>query len=172
MQSVFICLLQGDFWPNDNPTRLAAAFAMLMFCVLGAILIRYHGRLRAKLTASYGWPSAPGTITNTSKIDDRGDEGCNVRIAYEYVVNAARYTSDRVTFLATRGIGERTARELVRTYPVGRNLPVFYNPSLPSEAVLVRQVPYLNAYLYLGIGLVVVSLISFLRLLLLIAFEV
>ncbi len=111
MQLGIDCFLEGDFWPNDNPTRLAAAIAMLIFSILGGLLLTYSQRLRSKLQASYSWPSVMGPIASVSKTEEKEEDGgFHVIISYQYAVGDRRYTSDKIWFTGSRVSATRLLR--------------------------------------------------------------
>ena len=59
-------------------------------------------------------------------------------IKYKYVVNGKEFISDRI-FLTDIASDYKTIEKIVKNYPVGKKVKVFYNPFNPKEAVLKRN---------------------------------
>lgn len=107
-----------------------------------------------RMITSRRWPTVEGRIIHSlvemhRERPSQGREEVTYvpRIKYEYEVQGRRYTADGVGFgLMTTRVGfggmfsnaEGRVRKLVDRYPVGRRVPVCYNPRRPSVAALER----------------------------------
>lgn len=58
-------------------------------------------------------------------------------IEYEYEVNGKKYRGQRITSF-DEGINRRWAQQLVDQHPPGNACTIYYNPSNPHEAILLR----------------------------------
>jgi hypothetical protein len=77
-------------------------------------------------------------------------EGASPIIRYEYQVGSQRYDSSKFSVDNFSG-GVGHCRALVRRYPLGQNVKVFYNPDNPEQAVLERRIT-MGTYFWLAIG--------------------
>jgi hypothetical protein len=82
-------------------------------------------------------PRTGDTGRSTTTTTDRIERKTFAAIAYEYTVDGKRFFGRRV------GIGEDTGNEdvpaLLRRYPVGKAVTVWFNPAAPGEAILERD---------------------------------
>ena len=125
--------------------RNAAVIAVVS---LVAFLYCNGGLFKAK--ASRSWPSTKGTII-TSEIDSSSIQfGKSNRASfytfdahYQYGVDGAQYTSDRVSFMSNY-ISKKIKSEIQNKYKEGNKVDVFYNPDAPAEAVLMTGINKYN----------------------------
>jgi hypothetical protein len=61
-------------------------------------------------------------------------------IHYEYTVGPVRYSGDRVRFTHNATLEEAESKQIVALYPVGKAVPVYYNPNNPEAAVLKKGI--------------------------------
>jgi hypothetical protein len=127
----------------------ALPFVALLAAVFSIVAFVRSGRLAR---ASARWPTAPGTITNSSVIEevieDRSDNNSDkkiIRTIHRFQVDLRyAYRVDRRDFVGTNVGWEWTAvyglRELAEKaasqYPQGRPVTVYYDPAQPGNAVL------------------------------------
>jgi len=120
---------------------------ILALGAIGAFLIVYGVRSRKKAAASQAWPSTEGWITSAEVWESRStdDEG-HVRyayyptVAYTYTIEGRSYAGKQISFGGVRGHGTPTkAQEALTRFPVGAQVSVYYDPTNPAEAVLVRE---------------------------------
>ena len=135
---------------NFVPLVFALACGGIFILALGAIgifLIVYSVRSRRKTAASQTWPSTEGRITRaevkqSASTDDDGDTSYTYypTVAYEYTVAGRPYTGKLISFGGLKG--QRTpakAQDALLRFPAGVQVPVYYNPEKPAEAVLLRE---------------------------------
>jgi hypothetical protein len=95
---------------------------------------------RAKHQASLTWHMTTGKIIK-SRVEVMGGETASVspRIVYEYDVYGRTYQSEQIR---AGGIyitdPNRSAYEIVDSYPVGKDVTVYYDPNNPEDAALER----------------------------------
>ena len=96
---------------------------------------------RAKHQISLAWPSTTGTIVK-SRVEVSGGENATVspRIIYEYEVSGRPYRSEqiRVGGVYLTGPTNRSAYDIVDSYPEGATVTVYYDPAAPQESALER----------------------------------
>jgi hypothetical protein len=155
---------------TETSTFLIVGFLALLFISIGVVLIILHRRNKRKAAESAAWLESIGTV-NESKVmqgsnmlmsDDEGDESTPVffpEISYTYQVAGLEYTSKRLTFGGIKSFSKReNAEEAASLYPVGAQLPVYYDPKNPKEAVLDRTAKRSNMVLTFGILFIIIGL--------------
>jgi hypothetical protein len=108
----------------------------LLLLTIGALQI-YRGE------QSKEWPTVPGVITvaELGKQSDRDSDGrtsttYRADISYDYLVNDTAYVNGNVHFGSMQSSDPSTARAVLKRYPVGKSVTVYYNPARPQQAVL------------------------------------
>ena len=113
----------------------------LVFVLVGGLLLFFGVRQLMRANASQAWPAVTGVVT----VAELGKHMCHDRddtttysadISYDYVVNDRTYVNGVVNFGAVQTSDPSTARRVLKRYPVGLQVPVYYNPADPQEAVL------------------------------------
>lgn len=105
----------------------------MLFCGLGM----YTGSLWiVPALQSYSWPSVHGTIESSKVGYSHGGEVC--KVWYHYTVER-QYSGGTVWF----GL---PAKELASKFHAGEQVPVFYSPANPSNAVLIRGLPICTVF--------------------------
>jgi hypothetical protein len=103
----------------------------------------YLSSAQKKARESRSWPTVKGRITQCDVVRKGGTTGrgvSNVRyeieLAYSYTVDGKRFRGDRMQVFGVSHKFEDDAQEHARQYPVGKAVPVYYNPDDPEDAVL------------------------------------
>jgi hypothetical protein len=114
--------------------------------ILGSIaagLVLYLAHVRGQVRSSLRWPSAVGTVTGTAARQHRTQGSTShyfPTVNYAYAVDGRPFTGSRVAFgLAAHLRGYPTAEQAQAHYALGAQLPVYYNPRNPGEAILERR---------------------------------
>ncbi len=131
-----------------------ARMAPWLSIAIGAVLIYRGSQDLARAEKTAGWAGTPGRIL-ASRVEQfsrqKGDTTYRPLVLYEYRVNTAVLHGTRLG-LADRQFRNQTEADAVAArYPVGREVTVYYNPFLPTEAVLEVGSPR-EPYGYLGAG--------------------
>jgi hypothetical protein len=116
-------------------------------------------RLRRRIEQSNSWPSVSGTVLRSAvtceSIDVSPEMSDNappqaytpdmkdfytVNVSYRYEVGGHTYESNRVAFYRETSLfgNEAKAKALAEQYVVGEKATVFYDPTDPKEATLIR----------------------------------
>jgi hypothetical protein len=120
------------------------ATVFVLLGVLAVVAALWSQRMNS-IAAS--WPFVPGVITRSeleSALDDT-----SVRIEYEYTVDGKTYRSAQFSFATMSNVASHKEGR-VKRYPVGRRVPVFFDPINPARAVVERNPS--SASLWLGLG--------------------
>jgi hypothetical protein len=144
---------------------LCGGFFFLVFLGLGIFLIYRTQQSKKKAQVSQSWPSTPGQITDShvsrsQSTDSDGDTSISysARVAYTYQVGGQTYNGHNIAFGFNPSYSsESKAQADAARYPVGSQVPVYYDPNKPSDAVLQRQVSGSKMGLILGIIFIVVG---------------
>lgn len=136
--------------------------------ILGLILFAAAVKMK-EARAAQTWQTARGKITRSEiranrkrDIEGRPQVRSAPSIAYEYSVNGKRYTGERISL--GENIPESDFESLLRRYPVGADVTVYYDPADPRRAVLERTLPadfgkgLAGVFLFLGGGAVLTLL--------------
>jgi hypothetical protein len=153
-------------------TILIVVFLALLFITIGVVLIILHRRQKRKAEESESWLETIGTVneskvaqgTNVLMSNDEDNEGTPVfspEISYIYQVAGLEYTSNRLTFGGKKSYSKRAnAEKVTALYPVGSQLPVYYDPKNPKEAVVDRTAKISNMLLIFGIMFIIIGLVT------------
>ncbi len=128
---------------------------MLFFVTLsllaGAALVGLGLWLRARSRACLAWPSVDGQVIE-SRIDDAHLEMTKPILRYRYAVAGREHVGFRASF-SGYGVSRAAMEALIRPYPLGATVRVYYNPADPALAVLDRTTESDWAYwLLFGLG--------------------
>ncbi len=96
------------------------------------------------------WPSVTGTVTSAGidpdpQMRNSGASNLSPIITYTYEVNGEKYTNQRIApggYISYPGY----ARGILKRYPAGSQVTVYYDPDLPSVAFLSKR-PVTMGYL-------------------------
>jgi len=110
-------------------------FALIM---LGTILVfdGYLGWTACRQIRAQNYPTAAGVVTH-SEVEGHGGRHGNYspNVQYKYAVAGKTYSSNRYRFGDVYAV-EGKAHQIVAEYPVGKQVPVYYNPDNPADALL------------------------------------
>lgn len=120
---------------------------VLFLCMIGLMLVLIGGifewlmwRSYQQAKASRSWPQAEAVILHT-RVDKRQIKGSpkefRVNILYGYTFDAKNISSNRFSPRGSKWTkDESTAKELMKTYPVGTSHQVWVDPSSPGDGIL------------------------------------
>ncbi len=110
-------------------------FGILVVLLLAAIFVGAIVYQSKKNKAAAQWPAVQGRIVQSEVFRSHNDDGPTDEplITYEYVAGGKTYRSRRVKFSF-----KPQTQPTLKKYPMGAVVPVYYDPSNPSEAVLER----------------------------------
>ena len=109
--------------------------------------------------ASKKWPSVQGTVLESRVIERKNFSTkravathstiYEAHILYGYKVGNRSYTSNRICF----GPPDEGAGELVKKYPVGKVVRVYYDPNDPGNSVLEPGSKTSGNLILIGLGI-------------------
>lgn len=106
--------------------------------------------------ASVNWPTVEGTVTESLLEESRSDGSTmySAHVVYEYALDGGQLDSDRIWFGGNYSTSDRSEMsKVVRDYPVGRKVTVYYSPDNPAESVLLPGA-YFSTYILFSVGMV------------------
>ena len=117
---------------------------------------------------STSWPTTIGRVisskVSSTRITNPGEASetrFRAAVSYQYTVNGSSYHSSKISFVfsvQTSPNSSSRAKSIVKKYPRGKEVKVFYNPEKPEIAVLeagTSSIPYF--YHLFGIGFMLIS---------------
>lgn len=106
-----------------------------------------YGMVKAVLAQSY--PETRGEVVHSELERHSGEDGYTygADIHFTYEVEGQRFTNEEYAYGAWNNSDSSGARKMLRKYPVGKTVRVYYNPSDPSDAVLERGVQGMHAFM-------------------------
>ena len=125
---------------NLPKSVIVGAFAFVL--LFGVILTPlFYFQLQEALEIS-NWPSVEGKIVESRVV---GERAFRPDIKYIYTVDGEEYTGS--SSLDMPGFGGRTSRldaaeKMVRQYPQGSTISVYYNPENPQQSMLHPKPTY------------------------------
>lgn len=139
--------------------RAAGTFIVLgvglLFALIGGGVGFFIGKpILDNAKASESWPSVPGKVIE-SELERRRNDGkttYSAVIVYQYTVDGQQLECDDVWFGQYSTSDRSEINRIVRQYPVGQQVDVYYSPNDPATAVLQPGVTA-SSYLVFGIGM-------------------
>jgi hypothetical protein len=134
--------------------------------LLGVVLFLIGWFQFRKVRVSRSWPSVTGRIldgkvemaVNPGGADEPDSTSYFPAIHYEYLVGSQLYRGDRIAFEQTTYPNAKKAQQALLLFPAGASVPVYYDPSQPSSAVLQRKATGGTVVMVLGAVLVLAAL--------------
>ena len=113
--------------------------------VLGLTFLVFAIEPLVKFHAAADWPQSLGTITRSDlTIGQPLFMGLHrfhrVTVRFDYQVDGRVYQGNRVNYgiAANAFLFEQFARVVLQRYPVGKTVPVYYNPKNPGDEIIER----------------------------------
>ncbi len=118
---------------------LVACFAIGVFLLVKAFKERIYG------VAASTWPTTQAIVLHSDIVEEQSRNatgkvavGFQVKVEYEYHVNGQLLSSNRVTF-GNPVFPYMEASNYKEQFKEGNQVPVYYNPDNPAEAILAPR---------------------------------
>lgn len=123
---------------------IAGGSLIVLFGIAGAVMIFKYFQEQKEADESQGWSSTIGKITKSSIQREASYESSNTlyfpEVEYLYEFLGTEYTGNRITFGGSTGNSNRKkSEETLAKYPVGKSIPIYYDPNNPQDSVLIRK---------------------------------
>ena len=116
-----------------------------------------------KAKSHISWPTVKGKIISYEVVESSGltPEGIPFStfksvIRFKYLIQGVEYVSIQIG-PAVRQADDPVLRQIAVQYPVGKVVPIHFDPHNPGEAVLSSNAPVARPAVMAGIGLLFVS---------------
>ncbi len=97
------------------------------------------------------WPTTEGVVKRSeqkSRFSGRLDYAA--RVEYQFAVDGKVYSSTQIRTRGTSTRHEFDSADVVKRYPVGRKVSVYFNPDAPQEAYLEAGADFINYVLIIS----------------------
>lgn len=138
-------------------------FIGLIFLVVGIGLAWWGKGMLNDAKASKSWPSVQGRVMESSLVSYKSTSGSGSKkrkttmykpqITYQYTVDGNKLTGNKVSMGDYGSSSTSHAKKVMKKYPVGATVKVFYDPEVPVDSVLEPGAT-LVSYVPFGFGLV------------------
>jgi hypothetical protein len=111
---------------------------IIIISIVCIFFILFFNTRRNSLAANY-WPTAPGTISVSEIAEYSGSGGggtYNCRIRFTYDVNGTTFSGHNRQFFERARNNKQAIEEILKEYPMGKDVAVYYNPKNPSLSCL------------------------------------
>ena len=143
--------------------RFEFSFTGIIFGAVGIAVTLWGVVVLKNAKASASWSSVQGEVTESRvvsdtkrKSDGRRETYYRANVIYRYEIETTEYTCNKVSFGEVSTDRTSLAHEVVKRYPTGKEVQVYYDPKNPEKAVLETGVN-LGSYAYLGMGLICIG---------------
>ncbi|MCP4141985.1 MAG: DUF3592 domain-containing protein [Chloroflexi bacterium] len=143
---------------------IAGSSLVVLFGIAGVWMVYKYFQEQKNADKSQGWSSTFGKITKASLDKEASFESGNTlyypEVEYTYEFLGTEYTGYKISFGGSSGNSNRKkSEETLAKYPVGKEIPVFYDPNNPKDSVLIRNIGTGGkVFLFVGILFVFVSI--------------
>lgn len=148
------------FYLESCQSCLGTLALMAVFLAVGVGLSIWGWSILQNARASANWPTAEGEIIAsevTRSSDSEGGDSYSPEVTYRYTVENQQHESYTIKFGENSYSSRRRAETIAETYPVGRDVTVYYDPEQPGRSVLEPGVTG-GSYIVLGVGVFFVVL--------------
>jgi hypothetical protein len=143
-----------------KPRSLATPILLLIGCtftIVGIVAGLVFGKpILDNAKASEDWPQTQGEVIESELEESRGDNGTmySAHVVYRFALDGGDFESNRIWFGGDYSTSNRSEMfEVVKKYPVGQTVTVYYSPDTPSESVLMPGA-YASSYVLFAIVMV------------------
>ena len=149
----------GKYLPRpQKPIWIILVLILILLC--GVFLTLYSSKNLSNALQRKAWPTAQGRV-----IKAEADTSGTVRpmVTYAYAVGGRAYVDS--SDLQAPGFGNKSkqyelAEELLRQYPVGKEIVVHYDPADETHSALIISPPW-RIFGQLGLGMVMFAVALF-----------
>ena len=139
----------------------------IIMLAAGLLEVGVFGFMTVRTLETRNWPSVSGRITTSrlhSYISRSSDNSSSTRmyttrISYRFHVKNKAYVGKTLSYGEYSSSSPSHAKGILKKYPVGAKVTVFYNPANPDKAVLepgklgILPIFWVCALVFLGLGI-------------------
>ena len=131
----------------------------LVITVIIGLALTFLGTVKLKNAAETNkWPITKGTVTSS---EVAGAMKYYPSVSYTYIVDSTVYNSNRISNMNFNTKNRSVVEEVLKNYPLGSEIKVYYNSADPSKALLEPGINTGNIFL-LAFGILILAIPTFL----------
>lgn len=135
---------------QDIPGLVISAILGLGLTLLGLVKLKNAAETNS-------WPTTNGTVTSSEM---GGVMKYYPSVSYSYIIDSTVYTSKRISNMNFNTKNSSVVEEVLKKYPLGSEIKVYYNSADPSMALLEPGIITGNILL-LAFGMLVLAVPTF-----------
>jgi len=125
----------------NNELLLTIGIIIFVLFLLNAIFLTIIFFIRRRMATVSQWPSTLGTVM-MSRVETRStSDGYTDYPFVQYAYQVGEQSYQGMKLAPGPEVGGTGAGQVTAKYPAGTQVMVFYNPQIPSEAVLETKAP-------------------------------
>ena len=129
------------------------SFTVFIILLIAGLILQYlSSDMMIKGEESLKWPKTTGIVIESELArsqDDKGSEMYSPRVNVKYNVNGNEYQTSQINISPQYSTSNLTSvRNIITKYSKGKNVDVYYNEIVPTEAVLETGVSTLAKILH------------------------
>ena len=145
--------MKGVIGRQDIPGLAVIVIIGLALTLLGSVKLKNAAETNR-------WPITNGTVTSS---EVAGAMKYYPSVSYTYIVDSTVYNSNRISNMNFNTKNRSVVEEVLKKYPLGSEIKVYYNSTDPSKALLEPGINTGNILL-LALGIIVLAIPIFLAL--------
>ena len=118
-------------------------FARNLCIVLGAMFFLIFFNPIVRFISTSNWPQAEGVVTTSQWTSKKSlfMTTYEIVVTFDYRVDSQTYQGNRINYgiAANAYLFEEFAKRVVARYPIGKTIPVYYNPNNPKDEIVERS---------------------------------
>jgi hypothetical protein len=129
--------------------------------IAGATMIYWGITEITTVRAMQSWPQTDGVIASSLVVEELSTDSSPPRtvhygaVRYTYTVDDEEFESSTISREPRQYLRDDNASAFTSLYPQGLTVTVYYNPAIPTQAVLKRS-GYVAPLSYIAVGLFIV----------------
>lgn len=160
----FFSLAKHKILDPEAAVKLALIILGNLFSIVGLIAFVKSVLSQRKSVACKNWPRVTGTISKSKRGADQGNDAIPL-ISYEYSIEESKFVGTTINFHPI-GYDVRSTNDVLKKYPVGSEVDVFFDPHNHQNSVLEAGGETFKGMLYshlfslafFGLGLIMLCL--------------
>ena len=140
---------------NRKAGPVAAFIIGSIFLLVGGGVAFFLGKpILDTAKASESWPTVQGKVIKSELESHRNKKSTTygALVIYKYEAGGEDYEGDEIWFGQYSSSNRSEMQKLVKEYPVGKDVTVYYSPDDPAQAVL-QPGAFTSSYMLYGFGL-------------------
>ena len=138
---------------EKSQVEKGGSFTVFIILLIAGLILQYlSSDMMIKGEESLKWPKTTGIVIESELArsqDDKGSEMYSPRVNVKYNVNGNEYQTSQINISPQYSTSNSSSvRNIIAKYSKGKNVDVYYNDIVPTEAVLEPGVSTLAKFLH------------------------